>query len=147
MAVFSEEDLQVVERRTALFDQLAAEFGCEIGKVRQLHVSVKICFHFTNIDPQDAVCLQKVSCLERHEKGFKDRCLTYGEIEFNSFCLVFKWIQKTQKDKDPQCWHNAFNNPGGTFVDLGHGTGKGILCGTIMHQFERCWGIELLESL
>jgi len=32
-------------------------------------------------------------------------------------------------------------------VDLGHGTGKGILSGAFMHQFERCWGIEILESL
>lgn len=37
--------------------------------------------------------------------------------------------------------------PGGTFVDLGHGTGKGVLSGAFMHQFERCWGIEILESL
>ena len=60
---------------------------------------------------------------------------------------MFKWIQKTYKDEDPACWHNAFNVPGGTFVDLGHGTGKGVLAGAFMHQFERCWGIELLESL
>ena len=32
-------------------------------------------------------------------------------------------------------------------MDLGHGTGKGILSGAFMHQFERCWGIEILESL
>ena len=37
--------------------------------------------------------------------------------------------------------------PGGTFLDLGHGTGKGILSGALMHQFEKCWGIEILESL
>ena len=68
-------------------------------------------------------------------------------MEFKSLFQVFKWIQKTWKDKDPDCWHNAFNNPGGNFVDLGHGTGKGILAGAMMHQFERCWGIEILESL
>ena len=53
----------------------------------------------------------------------------------------------TQKDKDPDCWHNAFNVPGGTFVDLGHGTGKGILSGAFIHSFNKCWGIEILESL
>ena len=60
---------------------------------------------------------------------------------------MFKWIQKEWKDKDPDCWHNAFNVPGGTFVDLGHGTGKGILAGAFMHNFNKCWGIEILESL
>ena len=59
--------------------------------------------------------------------------LTYGEIEFTSFYKVFKWIQKTYKDEDPDSWHNAYNIPGGTFVDLGHGTGKGILAGAFMH--------------
>lgn len=32
-------------------------------------------------------------------------------------------------------------------MDIGHGTGKGILSGAFMHQFERCWGIEILEGL
>ena len=53
----------------------------------------------------------------------------------------------TQKDKDPECWHNAYNVPGGTFIDLGHGTGKGVLAGALMHPFEKSWGIELLEAL
>ena len=33
------------------------------------------------------------------------------------------------------------------FIDLGHGTGKGVLIGSMVHQFEKCSGIELLESL
>ena len=72
---------------------------------------------------------------------------TYGEVDFKSIFQVFKWIQQTQKDKDPDCWHNAFSVPGGTFIDLGHGTGKGVLAGALIHQFERSWGIELLEAL
>ena len=72
---------------------------------------------------------------------------TYGELEYKSFAQVFRWIQNVWKDLDPDCWHNAFNVPGGTFIDLGHGTGKGILTGCFIHQFERCWGIEYLESL
>ena len=33
------------------------------------------------------------------------------------------------------------------FIDLGHGTGKGVLIGSMVHQFDKCSGIELLESL
>mmetsp|Transcript_37334 Transcript_37334/g.45526 ORF Transcript_37334/g.45526 Transcript_37334/m.45526 type:complete len:145 (-) Transcript_37334:577-1011(-) len=121
MADFTEQDHAEVDAKTQLFDSLAAEFTCELGKAE--------------------------SRRERNEKGFKEISLTYGEIEFKSFYQVFKWIQTTWKDMDPHCWHNAYNVPGGTFVDLGHGTGKGILAGAFMHQFERCWGIEILESL
>ena len=70
---------------------------------------------------------------ERTERNLNGPQLTYGEIEFDSFFKVFKWIQRAWKDKDADCWHNAFNVAGGTFVDLGHGTGKGILAATFMH--------------
>ena len=114
--------------RTQLFNTVASEFSCDLGKVgndlfKQLFDVANI-FHF---------CFQQESRRERNEKGLKDIFLTYGEIEFKSFFQVFRWIQKTYKDKDPDCWHNAFNNPGGTFIDLGHGTGKGILAATFMH--------------
>ena len=32
-------------------------------------------------------------------------------------------------------------------MDLGHGTGKGILISSMMHQFDKCCGIELLKNL
>ena len=79
------------------------------------------------------ITFQKESKRERLEQGLKSVHLTYGEIEFKSLFQVFKWIQETQKDKDPDSWHNAFNVPGGTFVDLGHGSGKGVLAGALMH--------------
>ena len=64
----------------------------------------------------------------------KDVSLTYGEIVFESFGKVLRWIQKNYKDEDSSCWHNAFNNPGGTFIDLGHGTGKVVLAAALLLQ-------------
>ena len=123
MSIFNDEDHADLERREAIFMQEEfAKFPLELG--------------------------EKTSQDERSKRGVLNiKCLTYGEIKIKSFLQVFKWIQKEWKDKDPDCWHNAFNVPGGTFVDLGHGTGKGILSGALMHQFERCWGMEILESL
>lgn len=52
-----------------------------------------------------------------------------------------------------QCMHfiknkyGAFSHKGGKFVDLGHGTGKGILTACLMHEFEKCTGVELLSNL
>ena len=71
--------------------------------------------------------------LEKYGKGSPGRNFVYGEMNFESFAKVFKWIQKEWKDKDPDCWHNAFNAPGGTFIDLGHGMGKGILAAALTH--------------
>ena len=67
---------------------------------------------------------QKASRAERSEKNIDAKDMTYGEIEYKSFSQVFKWVQKK---------HNVFNTPGGTFCDLGHGTGKGLLSGAFMH--------------
>ena len=159
-----------IERRVTLFDVLSREFTCELGKVGYTieHLTINYLIYIDSINSNrilfniitittilfDTLSFNQIfffcqveSRKERNERGLKDINLTYGEIEFKSFFQVFKWIQKTWKDKDPDCWHNAFNVAGGTFVDLGHGTGKGILSGAFMHQFERCWGIEILESL
>ena len=57
-------------------------------------------------------------------KNIDAKDMTYGEVEFKSFALVFKWIQIK---------YNAFSAPGGTFCDIGHGTGKGMLSGAFVH--------------
>jgi len=51
---------------------------------------------------------------------------------------VFYFIQSKYGD---------FSKPGSKFIDLGHGTGKGVLTGCLIHQFEVSAGIELLGSL
>lgn len=111
-AELGESMIEDVTNRERLFNILASEFPKERGKAE--------------------------SRRERDEKGIKETSMTYGEIEFRSLCLVFKWIQKT---------YNAFEESGGVFMDLGHGTGKGLLAAALMHEFEQCQGIELLASL
>ena len=77
--------------------------------------------------------------------------LTYGEIHFGSISECFFYIQNK---------FGAFSTPGGTFVDLGsvslffylshtkfQGAGKGVLTAALMHPFDKCIGIELLEGL
>ncbi len=36
---------------------------------------------------------------------------------------------------------------GGTFYDLGSGVGKGVIAVSLIHAFDYCVGIELLDSL
>ena len=37
--------------------------------------------------------------------------------------------------------------PGGKFYDLGSGTGKPVVAAAILHNFDKCFGIEILEGL
>ena len=41
----------------------------------------------------------------------------------------------------------AFVSPGGVFVDLGSGQGKGTLAAALVHDFDEVIGIEFLEGL
>ena len=76
---------------------------------------------------------------ERAQKGcLGQNNLTYGEIMFESIAQCMYFI----KNK-----YGAFQKQGGTFVDLGHGTGKGILTACLMHSFDKCMGVELLGNL
>ena len=43
--------------------------------------------------------------------------------------------------------HPGLLKPGGTFFDLGSGVGKGIIGATLLHDFDKCIGIEILDSL
>jgi hypothetical protein len=61
---------------------------------------------------------------------------TYGEVSAESLLEVFLWLKNTQS--------NVGSN---LFVDLGHGTGKGVLAGALMNHFDRVSGIEILDDL
>ena len=65
-AELGESMIEDVTNRERLFNILASEFPKERGKAE--------------------------SRRERDEKGIKETSMTYGEIEFRSLCLVFKWI-------------------------------------------------------
>ena len=43
--------------------------------------------------------------------------------------------------------YGVFEGDGGVFVDLGSGTGKGIIAGILMHPFSKVVGVEMLETL
>jgi len=79
-----------------------------------------------------------VSKSERNTKNLTSSSLTYGEIDFASIAEVFRFINIE---------YGLFQNKGGVFYDLGSGTGKGVLTACLLHEFDKCVGIELLEGL
>lgn len=93
---------------------------------------------FNRITQQFPVSLGKdVSKKERDELGNSSSTLTYGEVEFVSIGEIFETIN-TRYGNIPS---------GGVFYDLGSGTGKGVIAGALLHNFDKSVGIEILEGL
>lgn len=67
-------------------------------------------------------------------KGEGNISLTYGEIDFFSFLSILERLEPKRGD---------------VFVDLGHGTGKAIVCASLMygHIFSKLVGIEIIPEL
>ncbi|KAL4461311.1 hypothetical protein ABPG72_006572 [Tetrahymena utriculariae] len=81
---------------------------------------------------------REASKKERNSKELNYNSFVYGEISFPSFAHIFTLIKEQ---------YGGLQNEGGIFYDLGSGVGKGVLAASLLHQFHRCTGIELLESL
>ena len=70
---------------------------------------------------------------ERDKKALnEEKSLIYGEVDYHSFFRVLRKINP---------------NKGGTFYDLGSGTGKAVLAARFTRDFSRCIGIEILQGL
>jgi hypothetical protein len=65
-----------------------------------------------------------------------DNNFTYGEIDCTSLLECLAYID----NKYP------FQNSG-TFIDFGHGSGKGLLAACLSGKFTSCVGVELLKNL
>ena len=42
---------------------------------------------------------------------------------------------------------SGYNRPSGTFYDVGHGAGKGLIAAAICGNFSKIKGVELLDGL
>jgi hypothetical protein len=126
------------EQLKALFIEITESFPVQVGKA--------------------------ISKKEREEtKQFQSR-LTYGEIDFDSFgnrsillhycfdsvlALIFSRIKEVhgkpfigESGED-----GMLQRRGGYFYDLGCGTGKPLVAAALLHEFDVCCGIEVLEGL
>lgn len=81
---------------------------------------------------------KQISREERKNKNYQSPTLVYGEIEFWPFAEVFLRI----KEK-----YGGLSHKGGVFVDIGCGTGKPVMAAALLHDFDICLGVEILENL
>ncbi|RLN47804.1 hypothetical protein BBJ28_00022292 [Nothophytophthora sp. Chile5] len=75
---------------------------------------------------------------ERREREYISMSLVYGEIAFTPFKVVLDVLKR---------WHHVLAKPGGVFLDIGSGSGKAVFAATLLHDFDACVGIEVLEGL
>ena len=62
--------------------------------------------------------------------------MKYGEIIYSTLQKAILWIERT---------HNTKIN--GTFFDVGHGAGKGVIAAALTGRFTKVGGVELLPGL
>ena len=75
---------------------------------------------------------------EREESGLTVPSLTYGEILFQPYALMFKELYDSGLEKGVKL---------NKFVDIGSGSGRPVFAAALLHPFTKCVGIEILENL
>ena len=90
-----------------------------------------------------------ISKKEREDLKMKQPTLVYGEIEFEPIAKAFEKIKKVygRPFVGASGPSGILQETGGKFYDLGSGTGKGCVAAAVLHTFDVCYGIELLEGL
>jgi hypothetical protein len=74
-----------------------------------------------------------IAAAEKKEKNLNGLSYVYGEVTFGSFAI-------------PIC-KNLSLKTGGIFYDLGSGSGRGVIAAAMLHNFDKCIGIEILTGL
>lgn len=132
-----------------LDDKVAEDLSEAIASIDMAHVitSKVIYDHVCSAFP---VQLGKAaSKKEREEMGRKETTLVYGEISFEAFGVIIEKIRNIygRQDVGSSGEYGVLQGRGGVFYDLGSGTGKAVSAAAILHNFDQCTGIEMLEGL
>lgn len=75
---------------------------------------------------------------ERRECEYISMSLVYGEVSLQPFQGVVDVLKR---------WYHVLAKPGGVFLDIGSGSGRAVFAAVLAHDFDACFGIEILEGL
>jgi hypothetical protein len=90
------------------------------------------------LDPSLYYDSSQLSKNDRKEPSKRaDMTLTYGEIDFSSFADIIYKVKYEYKGL----------SGGELFCDVGSGSGKAVFAAALLHNFQRCVGVEILLSL
>eukprot|EP00611_Tribonema_gayanum_P002252 TRINITY_DN1163_c0_g1_i2.p1 TRINITY_DN1163_c0_g1~~TRINITY_DN1163_c0_g1_i2.p1 ORF type:complete len:299 (-),score=50.14 TRINITY_DN1163_c0_g1_i2:71-841(-) len=136
---YREKPVDALEESLAALDLKEGGQGL-VSKMHQLHDKIFI---------EHPIALGKaISRKERDHLGkAASSTLTYGEVTFDALAVALSKIRHVWGPKAVSGEAGPLQEPGGVFVDLGSGTGKGVIAAALFHQFTACHGIEILEGL
>ena len=63
--------------------------------------------------------------------------LLYGEIEFCALAMLFRSLRVD---------HGLLTKRGGRFLDIGSGLGKTVIAAALLHEFDACTGVEIVDK-
>jgi hypothetical protein len=78
------------------------------------------------------------SAKDRESLKLSHSTLVYGEISFTPFATALLKIRDV---------YGGLKESGGKFYDIGSGTGKPVFAAALLHPWESCTGIEILDGL
>eukprot|EP00903_Cladosiphon_okamuranus_P018369 g16898.t1 len=85
-----------------------------------------------------AKTLKEMSQQNRIKSNLRQDSLVYGEMDLGHFLKVMVKLKRV---------HGHMMSKGGSFWDLGAGSGKMVIAAAMMHNFETAYGVECLEDL
>lgn len=81
--------------------------------------------------------MKSISLTERQKREYLASTLSYGDISYAAILKVVWHLYKYGFSPDI----------GGKFVDIGSGSGRGVIGAAFSHQFSTCIGIEILTPV
>ena len=121
------------------------EILCEMAKEKLLHELNSLYEDYTFATAKDASLTddlrreQKKQMSNQEQPKHSDDSLVYGEVDLEGFCNLLQSLQAaSQQEREKK---------GGTFYDLGSGSGRAVFAARFLGDFQQCIGIELLPNL
>lgn len=133
-----------------IMQRLDAETGGTLLKQRATYLKI--------FDEYPTSVGKALSKRERDASATDHTTLVYGEINFEAFAITLLKIKtkfglpqrisgEGQDGEEATYDAGILQGVGGLFVDLGSGLGKPCVAAALVHPFQHCVGIELLEGL
>jgi SAM-dependent methyltransferase len=99
--------------------------------------------------PYPTLLGKHVSKADRERMESPPTTLTYGEIDFTSFSIALNKIRRVygRPGVGATPAGGIMQRPGGTFCDIGSGTGKPSIAAALCHPFDLVAGVEVLPGL
>eukprot|EP00903_Cladosiphon_okamuranus_P013695 g12752.t1 len=145
------EAMDEMRKRAARYRETPKDSADDLtAQMEGLEVDGKMALYDKLFEAHPVAIGKAISKMERDEtEQTGNSTLVYGEITFKTLALALHKVKT--KYGLPGVGSSGVNGvlqgAGGTFYDIGSGTGKPVIAAAILHPFHRVVGIEILEGL